>query len=118
MYIAIISFGVFCVNFFWRRRGEVFLSGVKRKNAPVSGRVIRLKTGAFREGVMRFLRPSLQFLYQFAELFGKLVHGSLEAGEQVEGDDDGKADGRDGGKYGLFHTGLPSGQASSRSLAS
>lgn len=67
---------------------------------------------------MRFLGPSMQFLYQLVDLFGELVHGALEAGEQVEGDDDGKADGGDGGKYGLFHTGLPPGQASSRSLAS
>lgn len=67
---------------------------------------------------MRFLGPSMQFLYQLADLFGELVHGALEAGEQVEGDDDGKTDGGDGGKYGLFHTGLPPGQPSSRSLAS
>ena len=35
----------------------------------------------------------LQFFHQFAQLLGEAVHGILEPGQQVEGHDDGKADG-------------------------
>ena len=45
----------------------------------------------------------LQFFYQLAQLLSEAIHRALEAGQQVEGHDDGKADGGYGRQDGLFH---------------
>lgn len=39
------------------------------------------------------LSAALQFLDQIAELLGKVIHGALEAGQEVKGYYDGEADG-------------------------
>lgn len=45
---------------------------------------------------------ALQFFYQARQLFREIIHGALETGQQVEGNDDGKADGRDRGQNGIL----------------
>lgn len=47
----------------------------------------------------------LELFDELAELFGEAVHGALEAGQQVERHDDGKADAGDCSQQVLFHAG-------------
>ena len=62
------------------------------------------KAGCFWQYLQGSLSATpLQFFYQLAQLLSEAIHRALEAGQQVEGHDDGKANGGYGRQDGLFH---------------